>query len=112
MKSLTRIFSIDLCAYAVMSNHYHVILHVDDRSPAMWSQSEVIQRWTQLFSLPPLIQRYLRGKTTTDAGMNRVTEIVDQWRQRLGDISWFMRVLNESIARQANQSTSAENYDC
>jgi len=66
-------------------------------------RSEVIHRWTQLFSLPPLIQRYLRGKTTTDAEVNKVTEIVDQWRQRLGDISWFMRVLNESIARQANR---------
>ena len=66
-------------------------------------RSEVIHRWTQLFSLPPLIQRYLRGKTTTDAEVNKVTEIVDQWRHRLSDISWFMRVLNESIARQANR---------
>jgi len=29
MKSLASIFSIDICAYAVMSNHYHVILRVD-----------------------------------------------------------------------------------
>jgi len=27
---------------------------------------------------------------------------VKTWRDRLMDISWFMRVLNESIARKAN----------
>ncbi|MFM2485193.1 hypothetical protein ABUE30_08975 [Celerinatantimonas yamalensis] len=26
----------------------------------------------------------------------------DQWRERLADLSWFMRALNESIAREAN----------
>ena len=28
--------------------------------------------------------------------------MVAQWRERLSDLSWFMRCLNEPIARQAN----------
>ena len=44
MKSLSGIFSIDICAYAVMSNHYHVILHVDTATAATWPQTEVIDR--------------------------------------------------------------------
>jgi REP element-mobilizing transposase RayT len=103
MQSLASIFSIDLCAYAVMSNHYHVILRVDADQAAAWPQSEVIERWSRLFSLPVLVQRYLRGQTTSDAEVNKAVEIVEEWRTRLTDISWFMRVLNESIARQANR---------
>jgi hypothetical protein len=27
---LTSIFTIDTCAYAIMSNHYHLVLHVNE----------------------------------------------------------------------------------
>ena len=29
--------------------------------------------------------------------------MIESWRSRLFDISWFMKVLNENIARQANK---------
>ncbi len=32
-----------------------------------------------------------------------VTELVQEWRSRLTDLGWFMRCLNESLARQANK---------
>ncbi len=34
---LAKIFSIDVCAYAVMSNHLHLVLHVDDKQAKNWS---------------------------------------------------------------------------
>ncbi|MCX2803428.1 transposase, partial [Microbulbifer thermotolerans] len=37
------------------------------------------------------------------AELARLREVATEWRARLMDISWFMRMLNESIARQANQ---------
>jgi hypothetical protein len=39
----------------------------------------------------------------TKAELEVVDEDAEKWRHRLYDISWFMRNLNESIARQANQ---------
>jgi len=42
-------FCIDICAYAVMSNHYHVVLHVDQSRAKNWTQEEVVERWLQLY---------------------------------------------------------------
>ena len=103
LKDLAGVFAIDVCAYAVMSNHYHVVLRVDDEQAADWSDEEVIRRWRQLFSGGVLVERLLKGEATTQAERDKVAELAAQWRERLSDISWFMRCLNEQIARQANK---------
>ncbi|MCP4490070.1 MAG: transposase, partial [Gammaproteobacteria bacterium] len=38
---LGSIFSIDIAAYAIMSNHYHVVLHVDKQQADNWSNKEI-----------------------------------------------------------------------
>lgn len=103
LSSLAGIYGIDICAYAVMSNHYHVVLKVDAARCAAWSDEEVIARWTQLFGGNVLVNRYLSGKCETEAELDKVGEMTQEWRERLTDISWFMRCLNESIAHQANK---------
>jgi REP element-mobilizing transposase RayT len=103
IKQLTDIFAISTCAYSVMSNHYHVILHVDTEHAAAWSENEVIDRWERLFSLPVLVQRYLAKEAISQAERDTVSDLLAKWRSRLYDISWFMRCINEPIARQANK---------
>jgi REP element-mobilizing transposase RayT len=102
LKLQASIFGIDICAYAIMSNHYHVVLRVDQARVQRWSDEEVIERWTRLFHGPLLVQRKLTGETLTAPQNSTVAEIAAQWRARLYDISWFMRCLNEHIARRAN----------
>ena len=103
LKQLASIFAIEVCAYAVMSNHYHVVLHVDAQTAKSWSDCEVLQRWTKLFDGPLLVQQFLAGKIPDQAQQQRLTEYATTYRQRLGDISWFMRCLNEHLARKANE---------
>ncbi len=94
------VFAIDLCAYAVMSNHYHLVVHLN--SSREWTDHEVVARWLQLFNGPLLIKRFIEGPPLTDAQLNTVHNIIAVWRARLEDLSWFMKCLNEPIARQAN----------
>jgi hypothetical protein len=103
IKELTKIFAIDTCAYSVMQNHYHVVLHVDAKRAAKWNEQQVIERWKRLFSLPVIVERSLSTAPLSNAERDVVTELVNKWRQRLHDISWFMRCINEPIARKANQ---------
>ena len=42
--SLGKVFAIDICAYAVMSNHTHIVLFVDVEQAKSWSMHEVISR--------------------------------------------------------------------
>lgn len=102
IKLLASVFSIDVCAYAVMSNHYHLVLRVDDEQVRQWPQQEVIERWLMIFSGPELIRRHKNSPLTTSAELEAVNKIVDEWRERLSSISWFMKCLNEHIARMAN----------
>lgn len=104
IRELASVFTIDVAAYAVMSNHYHAVLRVDAARAKALSDDEVLRRWTQLFTGPLLVQRYLGGAfgPLGQAERNKVREFAELYRQRLADVSWFMRVLNESIARRAN----------
>lgn len=66
-----------------------------------WSELEVVERWHQLFNGTLFSQRFVDGDTLS----NVLKKDIEKWRKRLADISWFMRIINETIARQA----SAEN---
>lgn len=96
------IFSIDVAAYAVMSNHYHVVLHINQPCAEQWSQREIIIRWHQLYRGNVFSQRFISGQTLAKAEQNVLDDIVESWRVRLTSISQFMQVLNEFVARQAN----------
>ena len=53
---VSEIFAVDLCAYAVMSNHYHVVIRINEVEALGWNAAEVIERWSRLYEGPPLIQ--------------------------------------------------------
>ena len=102
IRLLSTVFSIDICSYAVMSNHYHIVIKVDRKTSKNWSFNEVIQRWLCIHKGPFLIQKHQKGDAIGVAEMKVLTRIVDDWRVRLASISEFMQQLNQVIARQAN----------
>ena len=103
LSELSKVFAVNICAYAVMSNHYHLVLHIDAQRARSWSDAEVGQRWGLLYCLPVLAQRYLKGEFLDTAEIRVAQEILAQLRHRLSDLSWYMRSLNEPIARRANE---------
>lgn len=87
---LIKAFAIEVCAFAVMNNHYHIVLHVNKEQAMAWSDDEVNQRWGLA----------LNRKNS----LSQVSpEEVARRRTNLFSISWFMRFLNEFIARLANK---------
>jgi len=62
IRLLATVFSIDICSYAVMSNHYHIVVKIDAATSKSWSFDEVIQRWLCIHKGPFLIQKYQKEK--------------------------------------------------
>jgi len=103
---LAKVFAIDVCAYAVMSNHTHVVLRIDRDKALSWTTEAVLTRWHLLHKGTQLTRDYMqprRRAVMSDIQIQSVMATVAVYRQRLYDISWFMRLLNEYIARQANK---------
>ncbi|WP_227501121.1 transposase [Marinobacter sp. C1S70] len=103
IRLLASVFAVDVASYAVMSNHYHLVVKLSPDDVEPWSIDEVLARWCSLYKGPPLVQRYHRGDELCAAELRRVQEYAETFRQRLTDLSWFMKCLNEPIARQANK---------
>ena len=100
--SLADIFAIDVAAYAVMSNHLHLVLRIDIELANNWSDREVVEQWHRYFNGTELSQKFAKGKVIEEYQVAKLKHLVATYRSRLSDISWFMRCLNEPIARKAN----------
>jgi hypothetical protein len=85
-----------------MSNHYHLVVKLIPDEACAWSDDEVLQRWTSLFRGPLLVQQYRAGQPLTAAEQDTLRSITAVFRSRLASLSWFMKCLNEPIARRAN----------
>ena len=102
IKQLSSIFTIDVCAYAIMSNHFHLVLCLDSEAAAAMPDDEIVKRWLTLFKGPELAHKHLSGESLTVGEKKALSSFIAVWRARLTDLSWYMRCLNETIARQAN----------
>lgn len=110
VRLLASLFSIELCAYAVMSNHYHLVVKLNPDEAGTWSDAEVLERWATLFRGPLLVQQFIAGKPMTPAEEDTLGAIATVYRGRLASLSWFMKCLNEPIARKANAEDNCRGH--
>ena len=80
---LANTFAIDVCAYSIMSNHFHGVLKINASVAQAWTDEEVMQRWQQIFSIPVLVERYLAGDYHSSAEQDKAQETIALFRQRL-----------------------------
>ena len=97
-------FGIELLCFSVMSNHFHLILRSRPDVVENWDDSEVARRWLMLCPLRKSPSGDAPEPTESELNSirndpDRVAEI----RLRLSDMSWWMRLLCQSIGRRANQ---------
>ena len=97
------VFSLQLAAYSIMENHFHVIVRLDPDGAATMSDQEVVRRWHQLFKGNSISQRFASGEILSDQELPTLRRFITLWRNQLNDLGWFMRCVKEPLARMANQ---------
>lgn len=105
IRLLAECFAVSIHAYAIMSNHLHVVLQIDPVIAADWSEDEVAARWVRIFPPRESSESAVADKCARlIANSSRLQTV----RARLADLSWLMRCLAEPIARRANREDACK----
>jgi len=106
IQHLAQYFTVSVDAYAIMSNHFHLVVYFDPQECNRWSNQEVADRWFAVF--PP--RTNARSAVDQQAVLNLHRDILLQTparlshaRQTLGSLSMFMKHLKQPVAYQANK---------
>lgn len=99
---LADIFSISVYSYAVMHNHYHLVVYFDPKAPWQWSDNQVAERWVNLFPAKKSQPCFGSMQQAKLLSVLNDKEKLETCRQRLGSLSWLMRCINEPIAKRSN----------
>ena len=104
---LVNLMAIDVFAYSILSNHFHILLAIRPDIVADWPDDEVARRYLHI--CPCRWKRRLMGipvdADPTDveiASLTSNSRRLANARVRLSSLSWFMAKLKEPIARRAN----------
>ena len=108
LELLARNFAVSVCGFSVMDNHLHVLVRLDPGLVKDWNAAEVVRRWIAVY--PPR-HLDLDGQGIVDKWVRHEAKDkkkVDQYRERLQDLGWFMKALREPLARMANKEDDSK----
>ncbi len=109
LRILARCFSIRVGAYAIMSNHIHVVVRPQPELTSVLSADEVARAWWFLRqNVDPHEGLDAKGNPVVpdEAHIQALASnnnFVATWSERLGSASWFMKELKEPLSRLANR---------
>jgi REP element-mobilizing transposase RayT len=107
---LAQYFAVEVDAFSIMANHFHLVLFFDPTANQHWSDEEVAFRWVEAFppahkdevleDLKPLRREQLLGNK----------DLLKDRRKKLGCLSTFMKHLKQPIALRANREDGCKGH--
>ncbi|EGM71231.1 transposase [Shewanella sp. HN-41] len=107
---LEAVFAIDVAAFAVMSNHLHVVLCIDIETANRWSDREVLEQWHKLFKGDELTQKFAKGELVEAHEVNRLRHSIAIYRSRLCDISCQCFQKSALLKRADSKASESRRY--
>ena len=96
---LAQFFAVQVYAYTIMSNHFHLVIYYDPLACQRWSDEEVAERWLSACDGEP---DEGEAREAAKAALLGNEPRLRHARECLGSLSMFMKHLKQPIARRAN----------
>ena len=98
-------FSLEMLGYGIMDNHFHIMPRMLPDLAKAWDDETVARRYLRVFPPRPRHKKDdpLAKMEQAVQRLLRQTGKLAKYRRRLHSLSWFMRCLDEFIARKANK---------
>ncbi len=109
---LANAFSINICSYSIMSNHFHIVLHLDETKAKNFNHDEVASRWLMVYPGDKMLRGFLQrdNSLVNNEQTTLLKKRIEDLRLRLCNLGWFMKSLNEYIAKRANFEDSVSGH--
>lgn len=115
-RRLAGVMAVDVLDYAILDNHLHIVLRNRPDIVGTWSDEEVARRWWSVCPARKNDDGSAADPKPCEVGL--LLPDVDEYRRRLSDISWLMRLACQTIALRANREDDvdgrffAQRFDC
>jgi REP element-mobilizing transposase RayT len=109
LRFLASVFAVDIAAYAILSNHWHIVVKPRPDITRDWTPRQVAEAWSTITqtaltgtNVPDSAERQAGHQIMIDQ-LCRDDTFIETWRERFSSVSYFMKLLKEPIARAANK---------
>ncbi len=103
LELLAECFAVSVCGFAVMDNHLHVLVRLDDEEVRAWSDEDVVRHWIRVYPPKTLKGDVIEINQAWIDHQLKDKKKVTSMRERLDSLGWFMKALKEPLARLANK---------
>src|SRR5579872_688126 len=103
LEELAEIFAVSVGGFTVLDNHLHVLVRLDPKVAAEWSDEEVVRRWGRLYPPRDAKRQPLAVSEAWVQWRLQDAAWVAKARERLQSLSWFMKCLKEPLSRMVNR---------
>lgn len=110
LREMARGYAFDVLAFAIMENHLHVVLRNRPDIAIDWTDEQVARRWWQVHPQRKNENGRAAVPNPEDLAPSLVVQRNQELRERLGDLSWYMRDLALPIARRANAEDEVKGH--
>ncbi len=104
------VFAVDICSYTVTGNHYHLVVRLSPEQLDELDDAAIAKRWRCLFKGLLLLQKFCSGEQLKSYERDTLSAEIAKYRDRLANMGWMMKCLNEPSARMANKEDGCKGH--